>query len=318
MDALRGFALFGILLVNVPAIMNMEGEVGGAQAPIRHALDLFVQYRFNVIFALLFGIGFGIFLQRAAHRHANPRLLLVRRLVFLVPLGAAHQLLHHGEFLLLYGLAGLALLLPLSWAPRWVSLVAGLVLPLIGSSVPGMLVLGYALAQYEIPQTLHARRKQLIVLLVVAVSLSVPAFLLQLHGPHQVGLVLTTAGAGMCMAAAYSSGLVLLTGTSFEKRISAVLEPLGRMALTNYVTATLLVVGLGPVIGLRGSSAWASMLAFCCGIIAAQAVWSRLWLARFRYGPLEWAWRCVTWWQWQPLRVKAPAATGRSGGRLSP
>ena len=30
-------------------------------------------------------------------------------------------------------------------------------------------------------------------------------------------------------------------------------------------------------------------------ILALQAIVSPLWLARFRYGPAEWAWRCVTW-----------------------
>ncbi|WP_249124255.1 DUF418 domain-containing protein [Saccharopolyspora erythraea] len=51
------------------------------------------------------------------------------------------------------------------------------------------------------------------------------------------------------------------------------------------------------------------MLVFSLGVIAVQVVWSRIWLAHFRYGPLEWAWRCVTWWQWQPLHKQAAAAT---------
>ena len=308
LDALRGFALFGILLVNVPHVLNMASQVDGFESPVRQALDLFVQFRFNVIFAFLFGVGFGIFLQRAARKHPQPRLLLARRLAFLFPLGGVHQLLHPGEYLLFYGVLGVVLLLPLSWAPRWVSLGAGL--PLLPfSTVPGALILGYALARYEIPQTLHARRNQLLIVFLVSVALSVPALLTQLHGPRTLAGALTSAIAGLCMATAYSSGLALLVRTRIGKPISAALEPLGRMALTNYLSATLLMVSVGQLIGLRESNAWATMLVFSLGVIVVQVVWSRIWLAHFRYGPLEWAWRCVTWWQWQPLRKQAPAAT---------
>jgi uncharacterized protein len=38
-------------------------------------------------------------------------------------------------------------------------------------------------------------------------------------------------------------------------------------------------------------AAWALML-----------LWSKPWLKRFRYGPLEWAWRSLTLWRLQPLR----------------
>lgn len=49
------------------------------------------------------------------------------------------------------------------------------------------------------------------------------------------------------------------------------------------------------------------MPVFAAGIIVVQVVSSRLWLARFRYGPLERAWRCITWWDLQPIRLRASA-----------
>lgn len=45
------------------------------------------------------------------------------------------------------------------------------------------------------------------------------------------------------------------------------------------------------------------------GLLAAQAVLSPLWLRRFRYGPVEWLWRCVTWWRWMPIRAPEVRAT---------
>jgi uncharacterized protein len=47
-------------------------------------------------------------------------------------------------------------------------------------------------------------------------------------------------------------------------------------------------------------AAWALML-----------LWSKPWLERFRYGPLEWAWRSLTYWRVEPLRRRsAPANAG--------
>jgi uncharacterized membrane protein YeiB len=74
------------------------------------------------------------------------------------------------------------------------------------------------------------------------------------------------------------------------------------MALTNYLTATLAVVAAAGPPGLWGSAPWGTAMALAAAILAVQVVFSRWWLARFRYGPLEWGLRCVTWWSVVPLR----------------
>jgi uncharacterized protein len=63
-----------------------------------------------------------------------------------------------------------------------------------------------------------------------------------------------------------------------------VLAPLGRMALTNYLL---------------------QQMVFVVVVFAAQIAFSHWWLARFRYGPLEWLWRGFTYRQVPPLRVAA-------------
>ncbi|WP_263399834.1 DUF418 domain-containing protein [Saccharopolyspora pogona] len=40
-----------------------------------------------------------------------------------------------------------------------------------------------------------------------------------------------------------------------------------------------------------------------------------MWLARFRYGPLEWVWRCATWWSIVPLRRAAVGQYRLRSGR---
>ena len=80
----------------------------------------------------------------------------------------------------------------------------------------------------------------------------------------------------------------------------------GRMALTNYMlqiaildlTFAKYALGLSvtPLVGL----------AMALSLFVAGAMASRWWLARFRFGPLEWLWRSITYARWQPWRVSAP------------
>ena len=69
-----------------------------------------------MIFSLLFGIGFAIFLEWASARSDRPRVLLVRRFAFVALLGGLHHLLQPGEVLLPYAICGLVFLLPFSYA----------------------------------------------------------------------------------------------------------------------------------------------------------------------------------------------------------
>lgn len=82
------------------------------------------------------------------------------------------------------------------------------------------------------------------------------------------------------------------------------LAPVGRMALTNYVMQTLIaVLVFWPALGgqyARLDIAWCGALVVL--VFTAQLWFSRTWLARYRFGPLEWLWRSGTYGQWQPLR----------------
>lgn len=68
------------------------------------------------------------------------------------------------------------------------------------------------------------------------------------------------------------------------------------MALTNYLTATVLVLLAARLCGCS-PEAWSSarVAATSAGILAVQWLWSVLWLRTHRYGPLEWLWRWATW-----------------------
>ncbi|NMO14274.1 DUF418 domain-containing protein [Pyxidicoccus fallax] len=112
----------------------------------------------------------------------------------------------------------------------------------------------------------------------------------------------------MGMAAAYAAAITLLFQRDTWRRRLAVFAPVGQMALTNYLMQSVLGVLLfyGCGLGLMGRLGSAAQLAVALGIFALQAVFSRLWLARFRFGPAEWLTRSLTYGRAQPLR-RAPA-----------
>jgi uncharacterized protein len=106
------------------------------------------------------------------------------------------------------------------------------------------------------------------------------------------------------LAIAYLCALVLLHQKSASRKILVHLAPLGRMALTNYLTQSACIVMLfyGMGLGLVGKVGAAGCVLFSVAIFAAQIVVSAMWLKHFRFGPVEWLWRCRTYGRWQSMR----------------
>jgi uncharacterized protein len=113
---------------------------------------------------------------------------------------------------------------------------------------------------------------------------------------------------------AYASGLALLfLAPRWEPRIR-ILAPLGRMALTWYLLQTLFGIWLfygfahGPALMGRVSPALLVGLTFAG--FAAQVALAHAWMHRFRFGPAEWAWRCLTYGRIEPFRRTEPLVQG--------
>ncbi|WP_164016580.1 DUF418 domain-containing protein [Pyxidicoccus trucidator] len=105
-------------------------------------------------------------------------------------------------------------------------------------------------------------------------------------------------------AAVYVSGITLLFQRATWQKLLGVLAPVGRMALTNYLSQTVLSVlffygyGLGNITKVGP----AACFALCLAVFCVQGVFSHLWLSRFRFGPAEWVWRSLTYGKAQPMR----------------
>jgi uncharacterized protein len=110
------------------------------------------------------------------------------------------------------------------------------------------------------------------------------------------------------LAAFYVAGITLLFQRSTWQRLLSVLAPVGRMALTNYLSQTVLSLFIfyGMGLGLLTTMGPKALVGIPLGIFVLQIGLSHLWLARFRFGPVEWVWRSLTYGKAQPLR-RAPA-----------
>jgi len=109
------------------------------------------------------------------------------------------------------------------------------------------------------------------------------------------------------LALAYASAIILLVRAGRLRWLVTRLAAAGRMALSNYLGTTLIATTLfyGYGFGLYGALGRAELYAVMLAIWAAILLWSRPWLDRFAYGPVEWAWRSLVRRKMQPMRRTA-------------
>ena len=115
-----------------------------------------------------------------------------------------------------------------------------------------------------------------------------------------------TAIANLLMCLGYLAWLLRgLNGGGLAARALAWIAPAGRMALTNYLTQSLVCTTIFAGYGLgyfeELPRAW--QVPFALALFALQVVASRAWLARFRHGPVEWGWRALTYGRLPAMRV---------------
>lgn len=331
-----------------------------------HAVRVFlIREKFLSLFALLFGISFGVQLESAIRGGAVFGWRFCRRLAALFVIGAAHAAIWYGDILKDYALLGLALLPAARWSARRVVAVAALLLlvrlawPLLiytvsmavehahagappdqvfAEGVTGlargpavifrqnlqlvslkaqqmvyegrfltiltMFFIGAWIGKLGVYRDLARYRGLLARTLVVCGAIGLGMETARLPFQYATNLLpptrdwvmvqSLTALAAPALSLAYGSAFALVW-LALRGRYLRALAPVGRTALTSYVSQTLLCtvafawLGLGRGLGATGCLAAAAL------IFAVQCMLSRAWLHHFRFGPLEWIWRCATY-----------------------
>jgi uncharacterized protein len=321
-DAVRGLALCGILVPNIIGITEMPTRATASDQPLHLFFESAFHQRFFPVFSFLFGLSCALFLRAAARRSDEPRVVLLARLTYLIPVGALHQVLQPGEVLLPYAVIGIVILLPATFLPRAAVLALGLLLTAASLTlatggtylIPGLFLLGLATAQYGVPDRLDSLTTWIVLVFGLSTAVAAALNYWQVDADLVPYVSHVPAIAGVVTATAYTTGLLLLLRAPGRRPLGAVLVPLGRMALTNYLSATVLIVLADLFLDLGRHADYAAVFVLAAVILLVQTLFSRAWLATHRYGPAEWAWRSLTWWERVPNRRRErPATTGAPG-----
>lgn len=184
----------------------------------------------------------------------------------------------------------------------------------LGFNVLAMFLLGVWFGKQKIFQNIEANRPFFLKLLFWGLLLGIPGYAiyatmippLSRFEPSWTLTLATIAqsiGAPMLSLAYVSIFALLAVSPSWGKRIS-VLAPVGQMALTNYLTqsivCTLIFYGYG--LGLFGKVGSIAGIGLTILIYLIQIPLSHWWMKRFQYGPAEWLWRSLTYLKPQPMR----------------
>jgi uncharacterized protein len=386
-DVVRGFALFGILLVNVQVFgaplklwfFDVDPWPGPLDRAVELAVAFFAEGKFYTLFSILFGLGLSIQVERAEARDAGSAGFLARRMSWLLAIGLGHALLiWMGDILAIYAVVGF-LTIPfrkrrLKTLAIW---AAGLLaLPSLMLAVPAFLVdvpapnaeevaraVESATAAYSSGDLarIHEQRVNDVLMVWAISSLGAPSFL----GLFLLGTILgrlrllrdTAASAALArrwiwrllglglagnlilvvaseidsrpmsplgwtaqtaatvglpaLTLFYVAAIVLLAQRERWRRRLAPLAAVGRMALTNYLLQSLVCTaifnGYGWV-GLYGRVSTHRGALLAVALYGLQVPWSNWWLRRWRFGPMEWLWRSLTYRRLQPMR-HGPAST---------
>ena len=113
------------------------------------------------------------------------------------------------------------------------------------------------------------------------------------------------------LSVGYAAGLAVLIQKNVWKQRFMPFAAVGRMALTNYLMQSVVCTTFFLLTGLYGSLDPASDLALTAGVYAGQTLLSNWWLARYRYGPMEWLWRGMTYGSF-PATLRVEGRENRS------
>ena len=103
------------------------------------------------------------------------------------------------------------------------------------------------------------------------------------------------------------AALLALWGPRATGWLGSRISAAGRMAFSNYLGTSILMLFVfhGWALGLFGELTRPALYGVVLATWAIMLIWSRAWLARFRFGPLEWVWRCLTYARIVPIRRAA-------------
>jgi uncharacterized protein len=204
-----------------------------------------------------------------------------------------HRLKFSGQMLLMTPIFALMLLLPIFLVGYW-------------------FIASGTLKNHR--QNRHIFKPMAIIGLGLGLALNVAALMILQHPVARISMSLIATGQVLfglgqfVLSAGYLGAVVLLLGSDKWAARMNWMAPVGRMALTNYIMHSVILTTLfyGYAAGLYGQISRAPQMLIVVAIVLFQVAFSSWWLGRYRFGPLEWLWRSLTYKEMQPMRITSP------------
>ena len=116
--------------------------------------------------------------------------------------------------------------------------------------------------------------------------------------------------------------IMILCKAGWMKWLTSRLAAIGQMAFSNYIFHSIVTAFIFTGYGFKlyGTMQRYQVYYVVAAIWVFQLVVSKIWLQHFRFGPLEWGWRSLTYWKRQPMRIRGEEsvpATAVAAGTLS-
>jgi uncharacterized protein len=171
------------------------------------------------------------------------------------------------------------------------------------------LVVTEKITQHQQHQTFFKRLCR--VGLSVGIPLNIASILIIQHPAAAISGILQGVGqmlfyiAQYLLSAGYLGLVVCALNKERWKKILSVFSPMGQMALTNYLMHSVILTSIfyGYAGAQYGEISRAPQMLIVFGIIVMQLILSKWWLNRYRFGPMEWLWRSLTYKKMQPMKI---------------
>jgi uncharacterized protein len=381
-DAVRGFALFGVLLVNMfnfgAYSLEWTGLADRVAFGVMHSVFETKSWR---LFSMLFAFGFALQLRKVTVNSGLPW-FYIRRLVILFGIGTLHALIYDGDILMEYSMLGLILVLfrkvpvrallvmavllmlvfpvgnlvvsltrpaPFADDPTTLTLAerreghpylgsvtdiakanahaipphiwSGLHSPESSLAIFAMFLVGFAAGKSGVIENLRENIRHIRKVCYWGLGLGTAAAVVEniltthlgyaVFREHSAAPAIQLLGdtlfsfGSTALALGYAAAIMMIVDSDRAHPVTGRLQYLGKMALTVYVSGSLMFgtlfygVGFGQLF-LLGPLA---TTLFAVLFYAALTVFCQFWLRRYRFGPLEWAWRSLTYGTPQPMRL---------------
>ncbi|WP_162297814.1 DUF418 domain-containing protein [Halalkalibacillus sediminis] len=368
LDAVRGFSLLGILIVNLlsfhaPHFMYGGGEGSYSASDERWLafIDMFIQASFYPLFSLMFGIG--LYMMYEKMDSDKSKTVIRRRMFVLAGLGIVHGItLWYGDILLTYAVIGLVAILFIKhkestlkiWAfsllviptalvtwlyygvrtqlegyrdtesirqsyenftgsisdiwqqnfSNWLVMVSPMQWIFTFSSILPMFILGMIFAK----RGWHKNPKDHLSAIYLWMGVSFFLFITFKIGPYFFGMPEWFDLAQDLIGGSFSSifyffALLIFFTSDWSKIIKKLLAWVGKLSLTNYVMQSAICFFVFYGVGLEqyGQLQMYELILIALLIYSFQILFSYLYLKIFRFGPLEWVYRSLTYGKTQPF-----------------